>query len=293
MNYQLKNDKICVTISSLGAEIISAVRGDCEYMWQKDPKYWDECAPLLFPICGRLVEGMYNYRGKSYELSIHGFARFYEYDVERVGDDALRFTLCDNEKTRAVYPFKFKFSVLYRLSGDALYSEVTVTNNGDDVLPYTFGAHPGFNVPLEKGKALTDYYVKFDKPCAPKKIVMSPACFVTHDTVPYPTDNGKIHLTHEMFDNDAIFMLDIADSVTLECEGAKNYVRVTYPDMPYVGLWKAVHTDAPYVCIEPWCGLPAYDGVIDDFETKEPFIRLKAGENKTVRYSITYGLYGG
>lgn len=289
MNYQLKNDQLCVTVSSLGAEVVSAVRGDCEYMWQKDPKYWDECAPLLFPICGRMTGGVYTYRGKSYEMGIHGFARFHEYKAEKVGDNALRFTLCENAETLAIYPFKFSFSVLYRLEGDTLYSEVTVTNTGDDILPFTFGAHPGFNLPLEKSKSLTDYYVEYSEPCEPKMIVLSETLAITRNTRSYPTDNGKIHLTHEMFDNDAIFMLNIPDTVTLKTDGGKYFVRLNYPDMPYLGLWKRDHTDAPYVCIEPWCGLPAYDGEVDDFETKEPFFRLGVGKSMTVCYSITYG----
>ena len=59
--------------------------------------------------------------------------------------------------------------------------------------------------------------------------------------------------------------------------------------MPYLGLWHAQKSEAPYVCIEPWCGLPSFDGEVDDFTQKCDMFRIPAGEEKTVRYAVTFG----
>ena len=68
MNYQLKNDKLTVTVASLGAEILSVKRGDTEYMWQRDPRYWKGTAPVLFPFCGRSWDNVYTYGDKTFEM---------------------------------------------------------------------------------------------------------------------------------------------------------------------------------------------------------------------------------
>ena len=55
--------------------------------------------------------------------------------------------------------------------------------------------------------------------------------------------------------------------------------------MKYLGLWHVPKKEAPYICIEPWYSVPAYDGKVDDLDTKRDMIHLEAGgiyENKTV-----------
>jgi galactose mutarotase-like enzyme len=59
-----------------------------------------------------------------------------------------------------------------------------------------------------------------------------------------------------------------------EFESARS-VTVRFADMPYLGIWHAPKTDAPYVCIEPWQSLPAYDGKVDDLDTKRDMIKLQ------------------
>ena len=289
MNYTIKNDKLAVTVKSYGAEIISAVRNGYEYMWQGDPKYWEDHAPVLFPLCGTFKNLTYSYGGKSYNMGMHGFVHSMEFAVERIGETALRLTVSDTEKTRESYPFKFTFSLLYTLDGDTLHTEATVTNNGDEVLPFTYGGHPGFNLPMEDGKVITDYYVRFEKPCAAKQQILSPEYRFTTEEVPFPADEqGRVHITHELFDHDGIFMKDVTDTVLLECEGAKRYVKVNCPDMPLVGIWKEEKTDAPFLCIEPWCALPPFEHESSDYD-KERFFHLAPNEKKVLRYSITYG----
>ena len=65
MIYELSNGTISVKINSLGAELICAKRGEVEYIWDGDTKWWDDKAPVLFPICGRLPEKKYSYGGGS------------------------------------------------------------------------------------------------------------------------------------------------------------------------------------------------------------------------------------
>ena len=290
MNYILKNDQITVTLSDLGAEMISVKRGDCEYVWQGDEKYWDGQCPFTFPNCGRFIDSTYYYKGQAYELGCHGFAQHSVFEAYPTSNAEIRFVLKSSEETRKVYPFDFELTIVYRLEGNKLITKATVRNTGNELLPATFGGHPGFNVPLDGKGAFEDYYVEFGEPCYPDQICLSPTCFITGIRKPLELKDARIMpLRHDLFDNDAIFLARVANSVTLKSEKSDRFVTVEYPDMPYLGFWHAAQTDAPFVCIEPWCGLPDYDGKPGDISKKNDLFRLCPNTEKTVRFSVTFG----
>ena len=290
MLYTLKNEQLTVTLSDFGAEVISVKHATgCEYIWQADPTYWAGQAPLLFPICGRLTQGRYTYGGKTYEMNLHGFARKTTFAGEQTGENSVRFTLSDTPETRAIYPFAFALTVDYTLEGNSLRSSITVENTGKEVLPNAVGLHPGFNVPLDSG-SFEDWYLEFSEPCSPDKLIFSDTCYLTGKKVAFPLENGTtLALCHDLFDNDAIFLSRIGQTVSLRSDKSDRFVTFSFPEFPYLGIWHAPKTDAPYVCIEPWCGLPAYDGEIDDFATKCDMFRLCPGDKKTLGYSILFG----
>ncbi len=289
MIYTLKNDILTVEISTRAAEIMSVKRGDCEYMWQGNPEFWASRAPVLFPICGRFFTTQYTYKGKTYDMGTHGFARLSEFDVQSVSDTSIVLTLAANDETRACYPFEFLLTVSYTLEGDKVSSTATIKNTGKETLPATFGAHPGFNVPLDGG-SFEDYYIEFGEDCTPNELVFSDTCFNTGIKRAYPLENSrKLPLRHSLFNIDAIFMDRIADSATLKSDKSERFVTMRYAGMPYLGLWHKPQTQAPYVCIEPWCGLPSYDGKVDDLATKNDLFRIEEGKQQSVSYEIIFG----
>lgn len=287
--YVLKNDQLTVTFSSHGAEVVSVKRGNCEYVWQGDPTYWKGKAPMMFPICGKLFGDEYTYGGKTYAMKQHGFLRNSDFDMLDLTDDRITFALRANDETRALYPFEFALTVTHVLEGDTVKTEVCVQNKGEGGLPFTFGAHPGFNVPLDGGGAFEDYYIEFAEPCSPDEISKTDTCLQIGRHRAYPLKDGKIlPLHHGLFDIDSIFFARVADRVTLRSHTTERSVTLTYPQFPYLGIWHAPRSKAPYLCIEPWCGLPSYDGETDDFATKPDMFRLQAGEEKTIVFSISY-----
>lgn len=291
MFYTLKNEILTVTASTLGAEIVSVKRGVCEYIWQGNPEFWSGRAPILFPICGRLFEGKYTYHGKEYEMGIHGFARKSEFKVMEASENHIVFLLEANGETLAQYPFDFELTVCYTLNGDKLSSAVTVKNTGDRVMPATFGAHPGFNVPLDSGN-FEDWYIEFAEPCTPNELVFSDTCFNTGKKRAYPLEKSRIiPLRHSLFDVDAIFMDKITSPVTLKSDKSSRSVTLEYSasEMPYLGLWHKPQSSAPYVCIEPWCGLPSYDGEVENIEVKNDMLHISPSDEKAISYGIIFG----
>ena len=52
---------------------------------------------------------------------------------------------------------------------------------------------------------------------------------------------------------------------------------VDYPDFQFIGFWHMPHTDAPYICIEPWSSLPSRQDVVEEFSQQSDLISLDAG----------------
>lgn len=299
MSVFLENGDLKVEISRRGAELRSVTRKSaaaggepCEYVWQGDAKYWAERAPLLFPICGRLPggrDGHYFWQGRRYEMTIHGFLRAKTFKVERQGADGVTMTLEDDAETFAQYPFRFRVEVDVSLDGGDLGWKVRVRNrSAEGPLPFAFGFHPGFNVPLGDGPSFENWQLRFDSPVSPERHVFSPApaCLCTGETRPFPLEGGDtLPLTHALFENDAIFLRGFGSAVTLRSDGSERSVRIE-PDGSFanLGIWHAPHSEAPYVCLEPWTGLPSRDGAEEDFATKEPFFRPGPGEE------VSFGL---
>ncbi len=292
MIHTISNDILKVEICSKGAELRSVKRADgCEYLWQGDAKYWEDRAPVLFPICSTVFGNVYTCRGKEYELGMHGFAQHKEFDVNKKSESEIAFTIKSDDGTKKVYPFDFIFELTYTLSGETLTASARIINTGDITLPATFGAHPGFNVPLTAGNAFESYYMEFSKACEPDKIILSnPECFVTGETEKVALEDGKIlRLRHDLFIPDGIFMSGMADTITLRSDSDDRSVTVSYKDMPYLGIWQEYTDDTPFICIEPWCAPPTNDGKTrEDIDTKKGLFHIGAGEEKLVSYSMSF-----
>lgn len=292
MNFYLENEKLKIAISDRGAELqsIYGKTTDFEYLWQGSKKYWANRATNIFPICGRLFDGIYTYQGKTYSLPCHGFAGKSIFSVEKQTKDNIIFKLSSNSATKENYPFDFNYYVEYTLSGNKLTTKYTVENTGDGDLPFAIGGHPGFNVPLGDGIKFSEHYLEFSEPTKPDYLVIEisdGAVKYLGKTAPYPLKKDKIlPIKHSMFDNDALFLSNMAKSVTLKSNKTDRFVKVTYPDMPHVGFWHNPNSRAKFICIEPWDGVPSIYGKIDDFATKPEFNHLDSGKTYVKHFDI-------
>ena len=147
---------------------------------------------------------------------------------------------------------------------------------GDEKTMYFgVGAHPGFNVPFEKNTSFEDYYMEFASAKDVKRVGFSEDCFVTGELEAFSLEKGvKLPVAHDMFDDDAIVLTNMASGVTLKAKKSNKGVRVTYPNMSYLGIWHMPKTDAPYVCIEPWSSLPSRKGMVEDIKKQSDLISL-------------------
>ena len=276
MLHTIQNSFLTVTAEEAGAQLRSILSADgTKYLWQGDSKYWSDRSPNLFPYVGRLKEGHYYVDGQSHQMRIHGIAPYRDFRLVRNDGSEMVLELTDDVDTFAQYPRRFAFRVIYRLNGDTLEICYEVENRDEKTMYFGLGGHPGFNVPLVEGKSFEDYRLRFGQVTDCREVILTPDCFITENTRPFPLEDGCIlPLRHNLFDNDAIVLTNMAHSITLEAEGDAHSVTVSYSQMPYLGLWHRPHTDAPYVCIEPWCSLPSGADGVTVLESKKDLLCL-------------------
>ncbi|MDR1606114.1 MAG: aldose 1-epimerase family protein [Streptococcaceae bacterium] len=284
---KLSNQLLEVAIDTFGAELQSIQKDKIEYLWQGDPDFWARRAPVLFPIVGKLKNGTYVYQDETFELTGHGFARDTAFELLTSDEDEAIFELKASKETKAVYPFEFRLRITYRLIGNQLTVKWEVKNQDEKALFFGIGAHPAFNVPLEKGQ-FEDYH-----------LTISPA--QARQFIPLDVETGTLklsqkqvrtaqtfQLSHDLFDQDAlIFETPEATEVVLRNSIDDRAVKITWEDMPFVGLWSPYPAQAPFVCIEPWCGIADDENTDGDFTTKFGINSLAPGKKFKARYTIT------
>lgn len=281
MNITISNSQLTATINTLGAELISLVKNNKNYIWQVDETYWNKTSPVLFPIVGRLKNDSYSFNGKTYQLPRHGFARNMEFSFDKKSDSQVIFELNETEETKAMYPFTFKLLVAYTLIGNELVMEYFVRNQSDEVLPFSIGAHPAFAI---EGN-FQNYSLHFNKKDLFETHHLENESFNGKTTL-VDTINNSIALNYALFEKDALVFKQLnSNEVTLKNKD-KAILKVNYDHFPYLGIW--TKQNAPFLCIEPWCGLADDINHNGNLEEKEGMNHLPAGEDflRAIRIEI-------
>lgn len=276
----IENTQLTVVLDAEGAVLHSIRKDSLEYLWQGNPTYWKRRDANLFPCVGRLTEGKYLLEGKVFPMTIHGFCIGTDFQVTAQTATSVRFTLEDSPETLAMYPFHFVLHVCYELVGSSIVKTCLVENRDNREMYFGIGGHPGFQVPLGGVGSFTDWQLVFSDVCHPTRIDLDPSNYrLAGTTQPYPLKNDTtIPLSHNLFDLDAVVLRDMARTVTICSPLSEHSVTVDYPDMPFLSLWHKPHSDAPYVCIEPWVSLPSHSDYVEDLAKQEHLIHLPAGE---------------
>ncbi len=272
MLYTIENDYLRAQIKDDGAELHSLIgrQNGFEYIWQGDPAVWYGQAPVLFPIIGRLLNDRYRYGGQEYVMQKHGFARKRTFSLVSCARNEAQFVLRSDDATRASYPFEFELYVRFELLGNSLRATHTVFNRDDKDMFFSLGGHPGFNC------AIGDW-LEFDEPETLDTQTIDSESIRIAEHTPVLREEKRITITEHIFDRDALILTGMRSrAVTLGSDAHERRVRFTFGDVPYLGVW--AKPGAPYVCIEPWCGVNDDRTERSDISEKEAIVRLSAGD---------------
>ena len=272
---QLKNEKLTIILDEKGAELSSIKFNGHEYLWQADPKYWGKHSPVLFPIVGELKNGTYYFENSEYKLSRHGFARDKVFEYKKISGVTALFTLKANKETLEVYPFHFVFQVQYEIENNLLRCTYIVKNTADTDMFFSVGGHPAFKVPIVDNLQYLDYSLRFPEDAALKRYLLQNG-FTGDETETIQLDQHELHLDPSLFYSDAIVLKELkSNEITLHTARDTRSIRFRFEGFPYFGIWAA--KDAPFVCLEPWCGIA--DNIHHDQQLihKEGINQLPAG----------------
>lgn len=261
MMIQLKSGMVEAVVDTIGAQLMSLKDANgLEYMWQRDPKFWGKTSPFLFPIVGNLRDNKTLIDGKEYQMSKHGFCREAEFSVENQTENSVSLTLCANEKTLKQYPYNFKVTLTYTLCEKGIDIRYDIANADDNKMLYCFGAHPGFNTPVDGNGNLEDSVLEFpNKETAAKiRYDLNALEFDKSDRVPVLNDQAVWAPKYSDFDDDAVvFDNVVSKSVKLYNKKTGKGVEVAFPGFDFIAFWTPIQMGAPFICIEPWCGMAA------------------------------------
>ncbi|MUT66069.1 aldose epimerase [Paenibacillus sp. NEAU-GSW1] len=220
--------------------------------------------PILFPICGQLENGAYEWEGVTYQMANHGVARTAVWDVVNTSTESeasITISLRSNETTKQSYPFDFELIFTYALKDGKLHTRQQYRNlTADKAMPFYAGFHPYFNVDNKK--------------------------------LSYETDTTRYLDYNDMAEKpfgDVFDLEGLVESVTLldpkkpeiafpVSGGAK--VRLSYDKIfKYVQLWSV--NGKPFICAEPWMAMTG------ELNRQEDLVMLDAGESLNAVLTIS------
>ena len=244
----LSNTKISASINTIGAELIQLEKDNKNYIWTIDEAFWNKTSPILFPIVGRLKNDSYSINGKAYELPRHGFARNFEFEVAHQTGSSAVFILTENAETLKNYPFQFELRLKYELIENSLKINYYILNKSQEIMPFSIGAHPAFAI----DGLFSDYTLDFNQSENFISYELEKEQF-NNSFKKIPSENGKINFDYALFEKDALVFKHLKSNTLTLLRKNQPYISVEFKGFPYLGIW--TKPNAPFLCIEPWCGL--------------------------------------
>ncbi|MDQ7949744.1 MAG: aldose 1-epimerase family protein [Pedobacter sp.] len=284
----LENEHMRASFATKGAELqhITGVDSGIEFLWSGDPKFWGKFSPVLFPIVGALKNDSYEFKGKTYQLGRHGFARDCEFTYTQPNAHEIKFTLTHDAQTLKAYPFKFILNITYKIFGSSINCTYEVINPADEEMLFSIGGHPAFAAPLNKQGDYSDYYLQFnkDEELTYHHIENN---LIAETTTTIKLTDRRLPLRHELFYQDALVFKNLkSDNISLLNTKTYNGLDFKFEGFPFFGIWAA--KDAPFVCLEPWCGIADSVNHQQQLKDKEGIIALQPKSNWERAWQVTF-----
>ncbi|WP_134682695.1 aldose epimerase family protein [Brevibacillus migulae] len=241
-----------------------------ELLYLDKDTFYDEAAnirggiPILFPICGALSGGTYQWNGQFYEMKGHGFARNLSWEVisteAAAGEASITMRLQSTEDTKKVYPFDFEVIYRYTLKGNQLDIHQEYANRSAQEMPFYAGLHPYFLTAEKELPYETDATQYYD-----------------YNDGQVKSYEGRIDLNK--FVESAMFLEAKTPAISFPLPEAGKQIVMEYGQVfRYIVLWSVAGKD--FVCVEPWMGRK------DEMNRKEELQLVAPGQTLRTHVSI-------
>ena len=284
MDYVLENEYIYLECMEDGGQIKHLIdkEKNVELMYQGN-QGWSGRNPSLFPLVGNTFTKDYQIDGKTYAMKNHGLIR-YAICKGKKEEDALIFSFDSNEDTLKQYPFEFHFEIQYRLEKKNVKIAYSIKNTGQRDMPFSFGLHPAFRIPLNENESFDDYVLCFEHPEKAQQLLFDETFEKASKWV--DTDIDCWHLNYDDIDTykTMIFKDFTSTFVTMKYKEEERF-KVHFAHYPYLAIWThPKHSD--FLCIEPWYGHADFDVNQDSFYQREGTQILAPNESFMPSYEI-------
>lgn len=293
MEYTLENEFLTVKVSTTGGVLTSIRSKDgLEYLWQGDPAYWANQAPLLFPICGSIRDNQASIGdNKKTHMPRHGIVRGREFDCERQSMHSVTMAVVSDDEMMEQFPYAAKLSVTYTLEGHTVSQTFTVENREEEeTMPFFVGGHPAFNCPIVAGDDYSDYYVEFEEEetCSVPEQLTDIGLLNLQNRTDFLKGTKRLPLSFELFAKDAITFDELKSRrVKLASDKHGHSVTMDFKEFPYFILWTTANK-GPFLAMEPWLGLSTCSDEGDQFEEKRGVQLAAPGECKSYSFQMTF-----
>lgn len=221
--------------------------------------------PVLFPICGQLVGGEYEWEGVTYKMRNHGVSRTEAWEVAEQSTDgqaALTVVQRSDATTLAAYPFEFELRFTYRLKDGKLTIAQSYRNLSDRPMPVQAGFHPYFATGDNKKLAYRSDATKL---------------LDYNDNQVKPFDgtfdlNGKVESSALLDAKTPSISFPLRDAGTITLDYSEPFNKVV--------LWSV--EGKPFICVEPWTALN------EALNTREGLIMVQPGEALDLDLGISF-----
>lgn len=268
-----------------GAEMASVIsqQNGYEFIWQATAQVWGRHAPVLFPTVGKLKDNKIKINNRYFSLNQHGFARDVDFEIIEIYTDMVSFMLESSAETLQWWPYEFKLIISYKLKNNSLVTTYNVINMGNEAMPFSIGAHPGFALPVSD---LNQYEIQFNnnQPLVANQLQNG----LISETIYQVGSGNKLPLNSQIFNGDALVFKNIDfNNVTLKHLHSNYQVSMQFNQFGYFGIWNKYPNES-FICLEPWAGIADATEASGNINDKEGINWLKTGESKQFDFTTTF-----
>ncbi|WP_199620434.1 aldose epimerase family protein [Paenibacillus alkalitolerans] len=272
MIYELAEEhtssRVCIC-PERGGIVTSHIAGGKELLYMDKQTFYDPQAnirggiPVLFPICGQLADGSYEWQGRKYSMKNHGVARISPWEAigtKQHGEASVTLKLGSDEASREQFPFDFELVFTYTLKNSALHILQEYRNLSDTDMPMYAGFHPYFAADSKNISYETDARLYYD--------------YNDNEQKPF---TGSLDLS-EMVESAAL--LGAENREISFRPSSDRVIRMKYSEhFKYVVLWSV--PGKPFVCVEPWMALTS------ELNRKQELVLVKPNETLRAELSVS------
>lgn len=282
---ELISNFISAKIDPFGGQLVELrdLESGIEYICaQKGPISSQE---IFFPVVGALLDQKYRLGRTFYRMPENGFLFNRKFEVVEFQKDRVRLRVFHSEETMELYPFKFSFTIDYKVYGPRLMMTYEVKNLDRSEMYFSFGTFPAFRVPIKCGDR-EDYFLEFEREEKRGGYYLTRGLINFEDPDDKSIFTGKrIFLGQEVLADRLVILNDPqSKKIALKNSVDSHSIVFDFDNIPYLAIYH--HPKEHELQIGPWFGVADAINSNYDFYKKEGLISLEAEKRFQAHFFI-------